>query len=264
MANGPGSAANRINGAATSEVAAATSQPWLDADGFWIGYLRAVSPNRAPVLGYVPKLGDRMVPFDSLELALIDAWVSGGNYLLALEPHFRKALLEGDEKGPRRLARPGPHGALVAAADRSVPPAHLSHHHHAGGSRRDHRRDRQPDVPAERLAGAGARRSAAAARPAHRRALVAVDLKPPRRAVRNRILAHAEAGAAVVVNGDWWQNKRLKKVKSQEDRDFFQLGRGQVVAYRETIDDPGEFALDVIDSSGPAADARRGCGTRAR
>jgi hypothetical protein len=60
-------------------------------------------------------------------------------------------------------------------------------------------------------------------------------------------LAHAQAGASVVVNGDWWQNSSLTKVRSQEDRDFYRLGRGQVVAYQKGIDDPSEFALDVID-----------------
>jgi hypothetical protein len=45
----------------------------------------------------------------------------------------------------------------------------------------------------------------------------------------------------------WWRDPRLKRVRSQEDRDFYSLGRGQVVAYREAISDPGEFSFDVID-----------------
>jgi hypothetical protein len=45
----------------------------------------------------------------------------------------------------------------------------------------------------------------------------------------------------------WWRDPRLKLVRSQEDREFYSLGRGQVVAYREAISDPGEFSFDVID-----------------
>ena len=45
----------------------------------------------------------------------------------------------------------------------------------------------------------------------------------------------------------WWRAPELKHVRAQEDRDFFSLGRGQVIAYREQISDPSEFALDVID-----------------
>ena len=43
-------------------------------------------------------LGDRVVPYDSVELALIEAWVAGGNYILAMEPHYREALLQKEPK----------------------------------------------------------------------------------------------------------------------------------------------------------------------
>lgn len=229
------------------EVASASNQPWVDANGFWVGYLRALDPARPPVLGYVPKLGDRLVPFDSLELALIEAWISGGNYILSVEPRFRTKLLAGDEKALaawRNLGRTARWlqkqsslfrqptfpivTLLVEEGDTTAEIANLMYRQNACPAlvRAD-----QPPLPD----------------PAHRLALVAVDLKPPAVPVRNRILAHAEAGASVVVNGDWWQNTRLKKVKSQEDRDYYQLGRGQVIAYRDTISDPSEFALDVID-----------------
>jgi hypothetical protein len=82
-------------------------------------------------------------------------------------------------------------------------------------------------------------------------ALVAVGIQAPGADIRRRILSHAEAGAAVIVDapGDnaWWRGPQLKLVKRQEDREFYSLGRGQVVAYREAISDPYEFAFDVID-----------------
>jgi hypothetical protein len=83
--------------------------------------------------------------------------------------------------------------------------------------------------------------------PQRRLALVAVDLKKPADEARNRILAHADAGAFVVVNGDWWRTSRLKLLRKDEDRDVYVLGKGQIVAYRDAIADPSEFAMDVID-----------------
>ena len=64
----------------------------MDANGYKVGYLRALYPDRPPILAYLPDLGDRVVPFDSLELALIEAWTAGGNYILAIEPTYREAL----------------------------------------------------------------------------------------------------------------------------------------------------------------------------
>ncbi len=80
---------------------------------------------------------------------------------------------------------------------------------------------------------------------------MAVGIEAPSAAVRRRILSHAEAGTSVIVDAQgesaWWRDPRLKRVRSQKDRDFYSLGSGQVVAYHEVIADPGEFAFDVID-----------------
>ena len=96
--NWPGISRGPSQEKSNDETASASRQPWVDANGYWIQYLRALYPTRAPVLAYLPdeKAGlnpDRMVPYDSLELALIEAWVFGGSYLLALEARFRQALL---------------------------------------------------------------------------------------------------------------------------------------------------------------------------
>jgi hypothetical protein len=87
--------------------------------------------------------------------------------------------------------------------------------------------------------------------PLHRLALVAVGIHAPGAEIRRRILSHAEAGTSLIVDAPgenaWWRDPQLKRVRSQEDREFYSLGRGQVVAYREPISDPSEFAFDVID-----------------
>ena len=72
------------------ETASASKEPWIDANGYWLGYLRALYPRRPPVLAYQPPSG-RLLPFDTLELALLEAWVAGGNYLLSIDPREMSA-----------------------------------------------------------------------------------------------------------------------------------------------------------------------------
>jgi hypothetical protein len=236
--------------------AGATGRPWVNANAHWFGILRCLYPNRPALLGYLPdeKAGvkpDVLVPRDSLEVALAEAWANGGNYLLTLEPYYHDKLLGGDAK------------ALEAWRQMGRTVQWLT---------KNARLFRQPvfpiitvlvepnDAVAEIInllyrQNASPALVAAADPPApdalHRRALVAVGIQPPSVAVRRRILSHAEAGTSLIVDAQgesaWWRDPRLKRVRSQEDRDFYSLGRGQVVAYHEAIADPGEFAFDVID-----------------
>ena len=241
---------------ADGEVSSASRQPWVDADSFWIGCLRAVAKDRPAVLGYLPdeKAGlakDRVVPFDSLELALADAWVSGGNYLLTPEPRFRDAVLRGDAQ------------ALAAWTKLSRTAAWLKE-----------KIDwfRQPTVPiitalvepgteSAELANLMYRQSACPAlfsaadppppAPGRILAVVAASINAPRPAVRDRILAHAIQGATVIVDAPaekaWWRVAGMTAAKEEEDRVTYRLGKGFVAAYRKPIEDPSEFALDVID-----------------
>lgn len=236
-------------------VASASRQPWVDANGFWIGYLRALYPKRAPILGYLPDENaglkpDRLVPFDSLELALIEAWVTGGNYVLAVEPRHKQALLNNDGKALaawRQLGRTArwlrerealfrqPTLPIVTAL---VEPGEIT----AEFANLMYRNNVSPAL------------AAVADPPApdpSRLALVAVGIDPPGAKARSRILANTEAGCAVITDAPgedaWWRTSGLKLVRSQEDRDFYSLGPGQIVAYKEPVSDPSEFALDVID-----------------
>ena len=238
------------------EVASASRQPWVDANGYWIGCLRALAPQRPAVLGYLPdeKAGlakDRVVPFDSLELALADAWVFGGNCLLAPEPRFRAALIGGNEQAAaawsrfvrtaawlrknvewfRQPALPIV-SALVEPGTESAELANLMY--------------RQAVSPA--LASAF---DPPPANPGRILVLVAAGINAPPIPVRNRILAHASEGATLVVDAPageaWWRVAGMSVAREEEDRVFHKLGRGLVVAYRNPIEDPSEFALDVID-----------------
>jgi hypothetical protein len=74
------------------------------------------------------------------------------------------------------------------------------------------------------------------------------------------MLAHAQAGATVVTDaygeGAWWRGASCKLARAFEDREFYTLGRGRVVAYKDEIQDPGDFALDVLDLAGRERAAR--------
>ncbi|MGH9631188.1 MAG: hypothetical protein ACRD7E_23030, partial [Bryobacteraceae bacterium] len=227
------------------ETASASIEPWVDSNGYWIGYLRALYPDRPPVLGYLPdKLGDRAVPFDSLELALIEAWTAGGNYILALEPVFREALLRNEPKAAAAweqlgstarwlrehitLFRQDPLPIVTALVEPGAATAEISN--------LLYRRHVSPYL------------CPAAAPPSpdpERLALVAANLKRPEPGVVKRILANAEAGASVIAAAlpkqEWWQAAALKSVRSDVDREFYAFGKGRIVAYRRPVSDPSEF-----------------------
>jgi hypothetical protein len=191
------------------------------------------------------------VPFDSLELALIEAWTAGGNYLLALEPHYRDALLRNEAKAKSAWTQLGTTArwlreniglfrqptvpivtALVDGGGETAEIANLMY-----------RRNVSPSLCAD-----------AAVPPAdaeNRLALVAANLEKPGPELVKRIIAHAQAGTSVITAGVTGEQLRRagasKPVRSESDREFFAIGKGQVIAYREPISDPSEFALDVID-----------------
>jgi hypothetical protein len=255
----PGISQGPSHASADTAVSAASAQPWVDANGFWYGWLKALHPAKPALLGYQAdeKAGlkpDRMVPHDTGELALVEAWVSGGNWILSLPRRFRDQLMKKDAGAAadwKRLAgtarwlqehetlfrRPVVPivTTLVDATETTAEVANLMY--------------RQNVSPALHAAA-----SPPAPDPEHVKVLVAVSVEKPAAQARAAILAHAAAGATVVVDepGEkaWWRDARMKLARKDVDRDFHALGRGQVVAYHEQISDVSEFAFDVIDLAG--------------
>jgi hypothetical protein len=45
----------------------------------------------------------------------------------------------------------------------------------------------------------------------------------------------------------WWRAAGLKHLREDPDRDYYSLGKGQVVAYKEPVLDPSDLAFDMID-----------------
>jgi hypothetical protein len=225
------------------DISSASSEPWVDSNAWLVAFQRAIEGRRVPVLAYEPKLEDRMVGFETLETALVEARVMGGNFLLTLEPRYERSLLAGEDRAvaawkrlgktakwlkqnARLLGRPAPPIITVLAEPGSAEIVNLLF-----------RRGASPRVVSSREP------------PQHSgemKALVAASLRPPSREVGDRILAYAAAGGTVVMDGTWWQPAG-KPVLRQKDRDFFAAGRGTVVLYKKRVVDPSEFALDVID-----------------
>jgi hypothetical protein len=224
----------------------------VDANGYQVGYLRALYPDKPAVLHYLPdKLGDRAVPFDSLELALIEAWVAGGNYILAMEPNYKDGLLRKDAKALEAWQQLGrtskwlrhnialfrqPAVPIVTGlVDEGPASAEISN--------LLYRRNVSPTLVSVA--------NVPAPDPQKRIAVVAANLRPPSPDQVKKIVAHAESGATLIAASppaqQWWKVAGLKPLRSEKDREFFGLGKGQVVAYARPIADPSEFALDVID-----------------
>ncbi len=221
------------------DVASASREPWVDASGYLAAVQRALG--LPGLLAHQHKSREQGVPFDSLELAYVEARVNGGNFVLSVEPRYRDALLAGDAK------------ALAAWASLARTAAWLRENEDL------FRRPTLPTLtaivepgyaPSEianllfRRGGSPSLVSSAhipAPDPGRIAVLVAAGLKtvPP------QTFAHAAAGATVVI--DTAPAKSWSVVKEDTDRTIFSHGKGRVVAYHKRIQDPSEFALDCID-----------------
>lgn len=238
------------------QTAGATHSPWIDQNCSLVNFLRALHLGTPVVLGYRPDKDagvspNFLLPYDSLELALAEAWVSGGNYVMALHPRFRDGLLSEAADALAAWRKIGQTAkwlranqplfgfpalpivtVLVDEEGVSEEIAHLCFRQNVSPALVDAANPPAPD-------------------PARRLVLAAVGIATPKGEVRERILAHARAGTTVVVDAieddAWWRVAGLKLVRSDHDRDYYSLGKGQVAAYKASIDDPGMLALDLID-----------------
>ncbi len=234
----------------------ASQRAWVDANGYLVAWTKALFPGRAPLLAYLPDSDagitqGQAIPYDSLELALIDAWAAGGNYLLAPDAAYRDALLRRDRaatdawsqlgrtarwlKENRDLLRHPPLSTITVLIERGDASAEMA--------ALMFRQSASPElVSAERVPLPDASR---------RPIVVAAGINPPSPKVGELLLAHANAGASLVVDGgdvsSWWKGPGLKAACQFQDRVFYTLGAGRILVYKESIVDPGDFALDILD-----------------
>lgn len=251
---GRGAAAGRDD-----EASQASREPWVDSNGYWIAYLRALYPEvPAALLAYQAGPGagltpDRAVPFDTLTLALVEARVMGGNYVLSMDPQFRKALLAGDAKAVAAWKQLGVTAEWLTrnAAWFQKPPMPTI------------QALVEPGRPTAEIANLLFRRSGSPmltrivprTMPAGLLAFVTTSVRPSSFTpeVGQNLLRLASQGCTVVTDdvseAAWWKAAVAghPPVKEQVDRVFYAHGKGTICAYRKRIVDPSEHALDVID-----------------
>ena len=243
------------------DVASASREPWLDANSYLIAWLRGLYPDRAAWLGYRPDEAaglkkDRVVGYESLELALVDAFAAGGNVVLSIPEKYQAGLAAGEER------------ALAAWRAMGQTARFLKQHADSF---------RQPGAARVAVAAGSFEQSGEVLNMAYRRnacpvvfsasavplldrdrfrVVVAANIPPPAGANLKRVLEFAQGGGVLIAApgaaGDpaWWLTPGARKIRSDEDRDVYSVGKGQVIAYREPVQDPSEFALDVIDALG--------------
>lgn len=225
------------------EVASASREPWVDANSYLVAFERAIR-GADILLGFEAneKSGvkpDVETPLDIPELALIEARIMGGNWIVDLPARHRERLQAGDPKMTAAWNRLGQTAKWLKENRRwlglPVLPI-ITALVEPGGMSREivnllFRRGASPRVE-----------SAAAYSPSPTvQVLVAAGLRqaPP------AAWAFAERGGTVVTDSPAPPSAKL--LREEPDRKFLQLGSGTLVTYNKRIADPSEFALDVID-----------------
>ncbi len=224
------------------EVASASSEPWVDANGYLVAYHRALDPKTPVVLAYEAneKAGVRAdveIPYGTAELALIEARVGGGNYVLDLPVRYREALEVGEGKAMeawKSLARTASWLKQNEALFGRPALPHVMAMVEPGAATKEianllHRRGVSPLLAATMSANV---------KPL---ALVVAGMKQ----IPANCFKVAEDGGIVVTDQKALPNTTM--IREETDRVFCRLGKGMVVAYRRPIVDPSEFAMDVID-----------------
>lgn len=245
--------------------AGASQRAWVDANGYLVPLVRALYPSQPPLLAYLPDrdaglAANQVVLYDSLELALIDAWTAGGNYILSPDAAYREALLRGDPAATAAWSRMGRSARWLQqhqALFRQRPLSTITVIVEPGESTAEiaglmFRQSGSPElVAASRVPAPDA---------ARRPIVVAVGIRPPSAELARLLLAHATAGATVITDSaaenGWWRVPRLKQTQQFADRTFYALGAGRILAYSQPVTDPGDFALDVLDIAGPRRPVR--------
>ena len=243
------------------EVATASREPWIDINPYLVGYLQGMYPSRAAVLGYRPDqaagiTGGRAVPHESVEVALVEAFLAGGNFVISLPDDYRDALLASEKDAIAAWQSLGRTASYLRENAAQIRRPNRSRIVAAAGSLAEsgeilnlmYRRNLFPVVhPATDLPILDSSRV---------RALVYANLDAPDTIVLRRIVGYVRAGGLLVAapanreTPEWWLADGTEKTRSDKDRDHFSLGTGRIVAYHDPVLDPSEFALDVIDLIG--------------
>lgn len=234
--------------------AGASERPWLDANLNLYAYLHSFYPHRLPMLSYRPEKPSSQ--YETVEIALAEAYAGGGNVVLFVPEPYREALRRSN---PR---------AVAAWKSLALTAAFLKHHatltRRANGARVGvlsssleqaeellnlaYRDNLAPTVlPVNRLPQLAA---------SQYRVIVAANL-PISVDAAQRLLRFAADGGNVITAppperkpAGWWSAAGARKVRGEPGYDVYAIGKGKVYAYHEAVLDPAEFALDVREVAG--------------
>jgi hypothetical protein len=248
-----------------SIAAGASARAWVTANGYLASWLRALYPARPPLLAYEPDRDagvepGKVPPLDSVELALVDAWSAGGNWIIAVPAVHQDALLRGDEAAMAAWTRMGRtarwlklHRALFEQPPMDVIWVLVEH----GETTAEIANLMFRESASPRLVTAAQLPAQVSPRPA---VIAAAGMAAGSAETRRKLLAYVRGGSTVLTDAAgadaWWRVPQLKTVREFEDRRFFALGEGRIVAYNDPISDPSDFAQDAIDLAGDHRPAR--------
>lgn len=237
--------------AADTATAAATEKPWINANLHLYAWLRAFAPGRPAWLRTPePKPDTR---YDSVEVALAEAFAAGGNAILQVPELYREGLV----KSAPRARQSWDSLCNLAAALRKVPSF----------------ADAAPGSSTAILAGAfddfeelinlpfrvnlspRVIPANASLKLDGTRVLIAVNQQLPPAQAR-AALDFTRAGGILVAapesSGEipWLAAARPRKAEDAKPWSFWELGSGLVYLYPEAIIDPSEFSYDLREISG--------------
>lgn len=231
--------------------ASASLEPWIDSNLYLTPLERALTSKPSPVIAYQagPEAGltaERPAPFESLEIALLEARMQGANFILSIDPRYRAALLQEDAKALAAWDSLGRTAVWLRQNSSQfglVAPPTITLLVEPGAATAElanllYRRNGSPTLA-----------QAAAPPPPDPRGillLVAASLK----VVPESVWRHAEAGSTVAIDNPALIKPAWKRVKEEPDREFYSAAKGNVIVYRKRISEPSEFALDMIDVVG--------------
>jgi hypothetical protein len=234
-----------------TSTASATATPWINSNAWRVAWLRAKFPGRKALIGLPAPEKDGVA---NLALAVADAWSAGGNSIIPAPDGLAERLRKGEPRAAAgwrellevlrfmnrwRTVLEQPVGSRVCV---------LAGGFEAVGEILNmlFRRDATPAVSGEDAGGLRTGR--------HK---VAVTAGAPGGAEgKQRVLEFVRQGGVLLASplaagdGPWWPAAEVRKVKGEEEREVLALGKGQVVAYKDPVLDPAEFALDVLEAVG--------------
>jgi hypothetical protein len=232
--------------------AAATEKPWLNGNMHLYSYLRSMYPGREALLSFPPD--EKSARYEGAEIALSEAFASGGTAVLSLPEMYRTGLLQGDSRAVsawKQLAQVGAFLKQQQAVQRTGGAAKMAISAGALDEGMEeilnlsYRANLGPEIlPAGKLRLAGK----------NLRIVVAAGVPVNASDARELVRFATEGGIVVTApeaekkSAPWWGAAR--KLRTEGGRDIYQIGKGFLHSYPDPVIDPSEFARDLKEISG--------------